>query len=82
MKNVSLIIFFIILLPISEFNNSDYDALWDGKGGYRYGQTNGDDPVTFTTIASYQTGLLDLQPSIKILVVCHEILYNFELSSI
>ena len=30
------------------------------EGGYRYGHTNGDiprDPVTFTTITNYQTGL-------------------------
>ena len=33
------------------------------KGGYRYGHTDGDiprDPVTFPTIANYQTGFNSL----------------------
>ena len=41
---------------ISEFDNSDYDALWDGRGDIAMHKPNGDiprDPVTFPTIANY-----------------------------
>ena len=49
-----------LCISISEFDNSDYDALWDGRGDIAMHKTNGDiprDPVTFPTIASYRTRL-------------------------
>ena len=46
---------------ISQFDNSDYDALWDEVTGDIILKPNGDiprDPVTFPTILNYRTGLL------------------------
>ena len=48
------------LHPISQFDNSDYDALWDG-GDIAMHKPNGHiprDPVTLPTIANYRIGLL------------------------
>ena len=46
---------------ISQFDNSYYDALWDGVTGDIMHKPNRDiprDPVTFDTISIYRTGLL------------------------
>ena len=45
--------------PISQFDTSDYDALWDGVTGDIMHKPNGDiprDPVTFDKISNYRAG--------------------------
>ena len=59
-------------MTISQFGNSDYDALWDGVTGDIMHKPNGDiprDPVTFDTISNYRTGTFKYNACFKLFLV-------------